>query len=145
MSSNTHYNNKWSEKGVVTVYMALIIVFVMVGSSLILADVVIRQFRSAEDIELTERAFYAASSGFEYSVYVIASAGDEKLEFGSHGDGGLFRGKVRVPIPYDDARVNFQNEIIYEYVDGKNVIHGICSTGFVNQSIVRRLTFGDEC
>lgn len=144
-SMNKKSDYRLSERGVVTVYMSLIIVIIMVASTLILTDVVARQFRSSSDVELTERAFYAASSGFEHAAYLISSAGDKELVFGSAGAGGFTRGKLRANMPYTDLRINFQNEIVHEYVGGKNVIHSICSTGYVQNRISRRLVLGDDC
>ena len=68
-------NTKKSERGIVSVYMALTIMLIMSASAIVLSDIVARQMRLASDVEFTARSFYAASTGIEHLYHTVVNSG----------------------------------------------------------------------
>ena len=128
-------NKKQWEKGVVSVYMALTVVIVMVASTLILTDVIFRQFRSATDVEFTERAFYAASSGFERASYIISQTGEPNVPIVQSGT-----------LEYAEGSATYDVDAIFDVNDSNQIIYAstaICSEGDFRDA-TRRLIYGSE-
>lgn len=143
MNIHKKYNHRSSEKGVVSVYMALMVVIVMVGSTLILADIVSRQFRSSADVELTERAFYGASTGFEQAAYRIKT---DEIEPGTN-DGDNVGKRGGIFIQYNDVSVVIDYSAYFTLDGNSRDVHAICSEGeIIDRGYVSRsLTFGEDC
>lgn len=80
-----------SQRGDITIYMALTMLTLMVSSALIMSVVLINQLRFTRDVVESEQAFYAANSGLERGLYelsLFATPGPIPLTDGlPYGDG----------------------------------------------------------
>lgn len=65
-----------TQRGDISVYMALLIMLLMLSSALVLSLILARQIRATEDVVETERSFYAANSGLEHTLYVLTKGID---------------------------------------------------------------------
>ena len=61
-------------RGDISLFLVLIIGTTMLGSAVLLSLILARQVSLSEDLEASERAFYAASAGVEKGFYDLALA-----------------------------------------------------------------------
>lgn len=69
--SNHHDKKNQREKGDVSVFISLLIAFVITASMIILGTILARQIRASRNVISTERAFYAADTGLERALYEL--------------------------------------------------------------------------
>jgi len=73
-----------SERGAIAIFMALVIVFILMSSAILFNSILARQIRLSGEISSSERAFYAANTGFEKALFDIATLPD--LDFEGEGE-----------------------------------------------------------
>ncbi len=69
-----------SERGAVSVYMALIISVLIVSSALIFNSILVRQIHLGRAVANSERAFAAANTGYEQALHHLTTTTDLTVE-----------------------------------------------------------------
>lgn len=73
-------------------YMALVVVFILVASALLFNTILNQQILLNRSVSASERAFYAADTGFEQALYNAAVSpdasfeGEGEIEYGEEGN-----------------------------------------------------------
>lgn len=61
-------------RGDVAIYVAMLMLIVVTSSALLLSGLLSQQLRFSQEVVSSERAFYAANSGVEHALYLLAQA-----------------------------------------------------------------------
>lgn len=77
----THYSH---ERGDVAIYIALVILLIITSSALIFNAIFLRQIRQSRQFVSSTQAFYAANTGLEQALYLLATR--EELYFEDDGE-----------------------------------------------------------
>lgn len=89
------------DRGDISIYIAILMVTVLLSGALVFSSILSRQARFASNIVHNERAFYAADSGIEATLYDLKNkidSGDESVS------------KVESEIPYGNEKATFVSE-----------------------------------
>ncbi|MBI3256042.1 MAG: hypothetical protein HYZ63_03670 [Candidatus Andersenbacteria bacterium] len=108
---NFHIKHR-SQRGDIAVYVALIVITVLLSGALLLSGILSRQARFASNIVHNERAFYAADSGVEATLYELKNnidLGDASVsrvsgEIEYSGQKASFTGSGNLTVSADQAR-----------------------------------------
>lgn len=69
---NTGLSEESLSSGSIAIYLTLFILIVVTSSAVVLSNILSNQLRMSLDMLLSERAFYAASSGWEHANYKLS-------------------------------------------------------------------------
>jgi Tfp pilus assembly protein PilX len=61
-----------SERGDIALYVTLVVVSIVTSAAVIMSGILSQQIRLSRTVIDTERAFYAANSGLEHALYLLA-------------------------------------------------------------------------
>lgn len=65
-------SNRSAERGDIAIYTSLLMLSIILSSALVMSLVLVRQLRQTRDAIDSERSFYAANSGLEHGLYLLA-------------------------------------------------------------------------
>ena len=89
----------FSQRGDITVYMALTMIAVIGSAILLLSGILLGQLKTTQDVVESERAFYAANSGLERGLYELSLfatpaplAVDDVLDYAESDTRAVYRG-----------------------------------------------------
>lgn len=116
-----------SQRGVVEIYITLILVLLITSATVILGGLIARQIRLSQSIVTTEQAFYAADGALEEALYSNIKNGTDPAD-------------VTGTVTYDDGSTASYDTHVYRDTGG--IVCGE-STGMAG-TVNRRVTHGND-
>ena len=98
-----------SQQGSAPLYIALVLTFLIVSSAIVLTGALSVQLRFTRNLISSEQAFYAANSGVEEALYMLA----QQNAAGEIGDVTIEDGEIEYG-PGDTARYEVQAKTVIE-------------------------------
>lgn len=92
------------QRGDIAIYTALMVLTIILSSALVMSLVLARQLRQTGDVIASEQAFYAANSGLEHGLYILAK--DPVLAFSSDP-------VTVVPRPEENLTFRYEGSAVY--------------------------------
>jgi hypothetical protein len=131
--------NTSSQRGAVSVYMALLLLFVLTSAALILNAVLAKQIKTANTIVSSEKAFYAATSGLEEGLYKDKLLSKEAVPVPALQEAE----KVEGSVSYDKEATYTASAKLFR--DVLRTIPCAVSVGHFGQEYRRVIIASDEC
>src|SRR3989344_6516787 len=123
------------DRGDISIYIAILMVTVLLSGALVFSSILSRQARMASNIVNNERAFYAAGSGIEATLYDLKN----KIDLGDTSVSN-----VQSDISYDTGKATFRAKgVLSTSADQVRTLACVASSGsFASES--RQLVTGPQ-